>query len=71
MSSVPVVTVSEPGSLSLEALEAMTATWYMTPGVRLDSTVDDSPPSTVTLRGLPGGGAQSTPPAVSINYYTA
>lgn len=49
----PVVTVSMLGSLSSRPLTELTVTWYVLPGIMLASTASNTPPSTVTVIGLP------------------
>lgn len=53
--SRPVVTVSVLGSLSSRPFTELTVTWYVLPGTMLDSKASNTPPSTVTIIGLPVG----------------
>lgn len=49
----PVVTVSMLGSLSSRPFTELTVTWYVLPGIMLASRASNTPPSTVTVIGLP------------------
>lgn len=49
----PVVTVSMLGSLSSRPFTELTVTWYALPGTMLASRASNTPPSTVTVIGLP------------------
>lgn len=49
----PVVTVSVLGSLSSRPFTDVTVTWYVLPGIMLDSKASNTLPSTVTIIGLP------------------
>lgn len=56
----PVVTVSMLGSLSSRPFTELTVTWYVLPGTMLASSASNTPPSTVTVIGLPVEGGQLT-----------